>query len=348
MYRSGSTWQYNIASHLVEQHQRGRRLGFFSPAEFIAKCLGQEPVPPDSTPQVLKAHERDECFAGLLADGRALAVYSYRDLRDVAYSLMHKLRTSFEDAILRQRILHAAILNDEFWAKQPRTLCQEYGHIAADPATCIQEIADHLSIKIDRAASEALAAEYSLEANRQRTEALRTALVEQGMDLSDSRNALLNDDDTLLHWNHLRTGESGSWRELATPVQKTQLARICGRWLIARGYETDESWGHSLEGLQGEIAELYHSYDCLVKELQKTQEESAALRAELALVRTRLESESTLRQKLGSTQATLESFTEFSADTLWVAQRLRDLARRHPRAAKWCKRTLSFLRCTAL
>jgi hypothetical protein len=302
MYRSGSTWQYNIASHLVEHHRRGRRLGFFSPADFIAKCLAQEPVPSDATWQVLKAHERHERFAELLAKGRALAVYSYRDLRDVAYSVMHKLHASFEDAVLKRRILHLAISNDEFWAKQPRTLCQEYDNIAAAPATCIQEIADHLGVKIDRTESEILAAEYSLEANRQRAEALRAALVEQGWDLSDSRNALLNDDDTLLHWNHLRTGQSGSWQELATPVQRAQLARICGRWLVARGYEKDESWGRSLEGLHGEIAALCESYDCLARELQTAQTESAALRAELALLRARLESESTLRQKLGGTQ----------------------------------------------
>jgi len=342
MYRSGSTWQYNVASHLVEQHRRGGRLGFFSPEEFIAKYLAPESIQSDSW-RVLKAHERHERFAELLSDGRALAVYSYRDLRDVAYSVMHKLHTSFEDAVLRRRMLHLAMANDEFWAKQPRTLCQEYGHITADPATCIQKLADHLDIKIDRAKSEVLAAEYSLEANRQRTGVLRAALAERGTDLSDSRNALLNDQDTLLHWNHLRTGQSGSWRELATPVQKAQLARICGHWLITRGYEKDESWGHSLEGLQGEIAELCQSYECLAGQLQKAQEESAALRAEL----TQLASESALRQKLGGTQASLESLMEFGAETLWVARKLQELARRHPRAAKWCKRTLSFFRSTA-
>jgi hypothetical protein len=336
MYRSGSTWQYNVASHLVEQHQRGRRLGFFTPEEFIAKCLAQEPQS-DVAWGVLKAHDRHERFAELLADGRALAVYSYRDLRDVAYSIMHKLHTSFEEAVLRRRVLHLAMSNDEFWAKQPRTLCQEYGAIAADPVGCIQEIADHLGIRIDRAESEALAAEYSLEANRQRTEALRAALEEQGTDLSDSRNALLNDQDTLLHWNHVRTGQNGSWREQATPIQKAQLARICGQWLVARGYESDEAWGHSLEGLEGNMAELYQGYDLLARELQTAQNEAGALRVELALAQARLE------QAL----ARLEPLAKFSAETLWVAQKIRDLARRHPRVARWCKRTLSFFRCTA-
>jgi len=93
MYRSGSTWQYNIASRLVEQHRGGYRLGFFTPANFIEKGLPQRVVQTDQNCLILKVHDRDKCFASLLADGCARALYSYRDLRDVAYSLMHKLNS---------------------------------------------------------------------------------------------------------------------------------------------------------------------------------------------------------------------------------------------------------------
>jgi hypothetical protein len=148
MYRSGSTWQYNIASHLVEQHRGGSRLGFLSAAEFIAKVPSEVPSEPDSPWQVMKTHDRHDCFARLAATGQALVICSYRDLRDVTYSLIPKLRLTFEEVLFRDRLLDLAMTNDEFWSGQPHTLCQEYGRITSSPVVCIAEIANHLGIKI--------------------------------------------------------------------------------------------------------------------------------------------------------------------------------------------------------
>ena len=40
MYRSGSTWQYDVVSRLLERHRGGRRLGFVTGAEY-ASLRGQ-------------------------------------------------------------------------------------------------------------------------------------------------------------------------------------------------------------------------------------------------------------------------------------------------------------------
>jgi hypothetical protein len=341
MYRSGSTWQYNIASHLVEQNRRGSRRGFFRAEEFVAKGLAETPIEPDSPLRVIKTHDRHDCFARLLRNRRAVAVYSYRDLRDVTYSLMPKLRLTFEDLLFRERVLDAAIDNDGFWRNQPHALCQEYGRITSSPDVCIAEIANHLGIKIGRDEAEFLAREYSLHANRRRADRLQADLIEQGIDLNDPRNALINDPHTLLHWNHVRTGRNGSWRQLATPFQKVQLARICGRWLVARGYEKDESWAVSVEGLLGDISEVHRRCDGLAQELQMARDDSAALRERL----TQFKRESDcLRQQLADAQTRLESVAGFGPQTLRVARRLQHLARQHPTLAAWCKLALSLLR----
>ena len=346
MCRSGSTWQYNVASELVERHLAGRRIGFFTPAEFLEKFLA--PGQTDRVCNVVKIHEGDQRLSELVADGRARVIYSYRDLRDVTYSLMHKLRTSFEDVVLQRGVLDAAIANDEFWTRQPGALCQEYGQILAVPVACIHEVADHLGIRVDDTEAEALAQEYSLEANRRRAAALSTTLAAQGVDLSDARNALLNDPHTLLHWNHVRSGRASSWREDATLDQKMHLARICGRWLVLRGYEKNESWVLSREELNGDPVEFSKTFERLARCLRAAQDESAALRAEMRSLQARLESEvASARQDLARIQSHVEQLAALGPDSLWIAQGVQKLARRHPRVSKWCKRTLSFLRRSA-
>jgi hypothetical protein len=162
--------------------------------------------------------------------------------------------------------------------------------------------------------------------------------------LDDPLNALLHDPHTLLHWNHVRSEENGSWRELATPLQKAQMARICARWLVARGYEKDDSWAGSLEGLLGEISELHRRCDNLVQELEVARNDSVAVREQL----THFKHESDcLRRELADARAQLEPLRGFGPNALSVARGLQRLARRHPTAAAWCKQALLMLRRTA-
>jgi hypothetical protein len=233
MYRSGSTWQYDVVCHLLERHRDGRRLGFVTGAEFAELSEGKA-----DCWRVLKAHDAHPAFAA----GRALAVYSFRDLRDVAYSLLHKFGGSFAEVIGRQRRLHLCMDNDAFWTARPRTLCQRYEEIMARPAEAVVALAAHLGVELAEGEAEAVAAEYSLKANLWRTVVLANRLRGEGVDLDDPANALRWDGQTLLHWNHIRAGRVGGWRDEATPRELAVLARLCGAWLIARGYEPDLSW----------------------------------------------------------------------------------------------------------
>jgi LPS sulfotransferase NodH len=238
MNRAGSTWQYNVVSTLVEGHHGGRRLGFFRSGDAFADLLSTA----TSTWLALKTHDRHPAFAKALAAGQALAVHSYRDLRDVAYSLMHKCSADFDQVVLHQRCLHTCLDNDRFWRVQPRTLSQRYEDILADPAAAVRQLADHLSISLTEKQAKALAAEYSLEANRCRANALAERLRQEGVCLDDPANALRHEEHTQLHWNHIRDGRPGGWRGRASPRERALLAAICGDWLIERGYEADYLW----------------------------------------------------------------------------------------------------------
>ena len=236
MYRACSTWQYEVIAHLLERHRAGARLGYLTGDQFEGL---DDREGHDRAWKVLKSHEEHGRFARALAEGRAIAVYAHRDVRDVAFSLMHKRKIGFE-TLVTQGMVHQVLANDRFWSRQPRSITQRYDRLVADPATGVEELAAHLGLALAPGEAEAVAAEYSFQANRKRTMELGQELRRGGVDLDDPSIAQAHDRRTLLHWNHMREGRVGDWRGRVTPRQRAALARICGRWLEDHGYEADD------------------------------------------------------------------------------------------------------------
>lgn len=266
MYRACSTWQYEVVAHLVERHRNGRRLGYLTGDQFEAL---DEVQGNDDNWMVLKSHEEHGRFARALAEGRALAVYAHRDVRDVAFSLMHKRKLSFE-TLVTQGMVHQILANDRFWSARPRTITQRYDHLVAEPETGVTELAAHLGLDLEAGEAAKVADEYSFEANRRRTIELGQRLRQRGVDLDDPSIAQAHDRTTLLHWNHMREGRVGDWRERSTPGQRAMLARICGDWLAEHGYEPDDVGpvgepGRLLEVIRRELAMARGSVACTLR-----------------------------------------------------------------------------------
>ncbi len=236
MYRACSTWQYEVIAHLLERHRGAVRLGYLTGDQFEALDDSESD---DGTWKVLKSHEEHGRFARVLREGRAVAVYAHRDVRDVAFSLVHKRKLDFQ-TLVTQGMVHQVLANDRFWSRQPRSITQRYDELVADPITGVAELAAHLGLTLEPGEAARVAAEYSFEANRKRTSQLGRKLQQSGLDLDDPSIAQTHDRQTLLHWNHMREGRVGDWRDRATPDQRATLARICGRWLDAHGYEADD------------------------------------------------------------------------------------------------------------
>lgn len=259
MYRACSTWQYEVIAHLVEQHRGGLRLGYLTPEQYAGP---DSPAVADANRKgdaaagwrVFKSHDGHPSFARAIAGGRAVAIYAYRDVRDVAFSLMHKRRLTFEQ-LLRQGMIHQVLANDGFWTRQPNVLIQRYDDILADPVGAVRALAEHLGIRPVPGEAERIADEYSLAANKARTEALRRQLEQGGIDLNKATNSLICDSATLLHWNHMRDGRSGSWYAESTLRQRFILHRLCGAWLKARGYPPapEGAGGEATAGLEVSI-----------------------------------------------------------------------------------------------
>lgn len=241
MYRACSTWQYDVAALLLERHRGGRRLGYLTGTEYAAL---DDCEPAGDGWRVLKSHEGHPRFAKALAEDRALAIYSYRDLRDVVYSMLHKRGVSFAEFI-QQGMVHQVLANDRFWNQQPLLLIQRYEDLIAQPGAGVAQLARHLKITLAKGEADEIAAEYSLQANRRRVAELSRRLQADGIDVTNPANAQRYDHHTLLHWNHVRDGRAGGWDAEATPCQRTVLSRLISPWLVAHNYEADGSWAAS-------------------------------------------------------------------------------------------------------
>jgi Sulfotransferase domain len=261
MYRACSTWQYEVAAHLVEEHGGGRRLGYLLSGQYTALLAedGARGIADSGEREgfrVIKAHEGERAMARELKARRACALYAFRDVRDVVYSLMHKRGKSFEQ-ILRQGMIHQILANDRFWMAQPNVLVQRYEDLISEPARGVTELASHLGFRLEAGEAERIAALYSQESNRARTEALKQQLEQAGVDLESGGNSQICDPSSLLHWNHMRGKGAASWRTLATPRQIAVLHRLCGRWLESHGYSLEGQpslkWDLSMTGLRASI-----------------------------------------------------------------------------------------------
>ena len=237
MYRACSTWQYEVAAHLIETHRAGVRLGYLTSEQYgTLPRVG----PGRNNPgwRVLKCHEGGPAFDRALAGGRALALYAYRDVRDVVDSMLHKRGLDFE-TFLARGMVHQILANDRHWKRRPGRLDQRYESLIADPTAGVAQIARHLGIAIGPGEALAVAADYSLEANRRRTQAVAARLAATGVDLADPANRERADEQTLLHWNHVREGRVGGWRAHAAPRQRRVVQSLSARWLRDHGYEPD-------------------------------------------------------------------------------------------------------------
>jgi hypothetical protein len=263
MYRSCSTWQYQVAVQLLELQDRVERLGFVDPEGFASH------VDRGAGYAVLKWHDANEPMTRVLHEGRAVGLYSYRDLRDVVYSLMHKTGRSFAEVTEPGGLLDTCMVNHAHWSSQPGVLTQRYEDIVADPEAAVRDIAFHLRVRATKAQISDISSRSSADANRRRANAVRERLLASGVD--PFRDPLAHDERSLIHHNHMRFGEIGGWKASASFEERCILAERCGEWLIETGYAADLEWTWSARALRIDLRRLRET----VARLEEQMEEAA-------------------------------------------------------------------------
>ena len=218
MIHSGSTLQYKIAASLLESRGLGRRWVYCPPKELEAKLCGKQV---EAMGGAVKIHTITPTVDSLLRTGRAKALYSFRDLRDVTVSAMRAFRLEWP-AFKADRYLEHALATELQLLERPGVLVQKYETVIRDLPTAITQIARHLGITLAAGEMKKLAHAYSLTKQRQRLAGWRRF---------DATGQRVHPPEL-----HIKEGEIGAWpRELNSAIASEITIRYSD-WLVSHGY----------------------------------------------------------------------------------------------------------------
>jgi len=234
MMRSGSTLQYNIASDIVERHRLGRALGYVTADDF--RRLHREHAGSDGM-LVVKCHAYLGGARELLAQDRARAIYSVRDIRDVLVSLMHMKGFTF-DELQQEGWIYVILAQHQAWAGAERMLVSKYCTMIVDMHNEVRRIAEHLGVALTEEEIASTAERFGLDAQKQRMPRSAEGLATNGAEWFESA--------TLLHRNHIRSGEVEQWKTELTRSQIALIEHIAYDWLVAHGHVPLTSAGSRL------------------------------------------------------------------------------------------------------
>ncbi len=227
MQRSGSTLQYQIAAHLVEERHLGQRVGWCKPEDFGG--LRSEHAG-EAGWKVFKTHVCTAEMVSVFDEGDAAGIYVYRDLRDVFVSAIKKYRTTFR-ALWSSGYLEVLLMNHEGWTRLPNMLVSRYERMIVDLPEEVHRIATHMQIETNRRQCEQVAVQYTLEQQVRR--------IQRAVESGNLRSGFLNsryDPHSMLHSDHF--GAGGRPDEVST-LSMMQVALIESRaaaWLLEHGY----------------------------------------------------------------------------------------------------------------
>lgn len=226
MMRAGSTLQYQLAVELATRRGPCVGLGFATPEQFDELLARHD----DTTGSlVVKAHAFLPAAASLLAAGNAVAIYSYRDVRDVALSLAVMTNKSITE-LYSEGTLYALLEQYACWTNFPGVLVSRYETIIENVAAEAQRIANLLGVELTAIEAADLAARYSLDRQRERI----ASFADKPRDKTNGDNRF--DPQSLLHRNHVRSGKVGGWRQELTANEVALVERVATRWLVDHDY----------------------------------------------------------------------------------------------------------------
>lgn len=234
MIRSGSTWQYNIVKAILESRNIAAAYGFTGGEKKIIELKGTN----DNL--IIKLHESFTSALDEVSSGHAKAIYSHRDMRDVAASLMVLYHKDLP-WVIDKGYLKDAWKNYTRWTGTKNILIQTYDYIMQSPAAAIREIAGYLGVELTEEEIKSLTSDYGIENQKKKIDTMPGSAAGTKMIRKIRRqigNSLYNtigkektkkiaalfgrigvehiDKKTLLHSEHINTGEIGSYKKVMT------------------------------------------------------------------------------------------------------------------------------------
>jgi Sulfotransferase domain len=226
MIRSASTVQYQVIVDLVKRNGLGQSIGFADRQSVLEVLQKLEKVVGLA---VAKTHEVLPEFDALIQQDMVSLLYTFRDLRAVALSVMRKWEIPFAHVIGRNGWLDTAVESSMHWLAVPGVCVSRYEDIVQSLPAEVTKWAGALGLNITCAQAEELATKYCLQAQQDR---IRNMRIQTG-----SESSSYIDPESLLHHNHIIDGSLDGWKTGLARWQIRQIESRFSKWLLDHGYQ---------------------------------------------------------------------------------------------------------------
>lgn len=225
MMRSGSTLQYQLAVAVLERTGKGSALGEIRHGD----CRELEKANTKGEIQVLKVHKFSYLKGAkeAIEQGKATGLYVYRDIRNVTVSLIKMRKISFEKLIFQSKDIQQCLDDFYRWNSLEGLLVSKYETMIHDLTGEVLRIAAHLNINLSHEDAQAIAENHSLNKQKNRIIAWKEG---------SGKDSRTHEPKTLLHYNHINSGQSKQWANSLSPLQIGHLENMASDWLHQQGY----------------------------------------------------------------------------------------------------------------
>lgn len=237
MYRSGSTLQFQVASRLVEETGTGRRVEWAAPDQFprvAEKMAGYTGM------KVFKSHICTAEIAAEFAGQNAVALYIYRDIREVAASYMRKDGAKLA-YVIKSGYLDRALGNYYKWTALNNVLVSKYEDMVSNLTGEVKRTALHLGVSLQEEKYREIAADLSPDKQVQRLEAFKNKAAP-----GEGGKKNIVDPHTLLHVGHITSGKNDNWKRTFSAAEIELIEKKARDWLLETGYPL---YGQAGEGI---------------------------------------------------------------------------------------------------
>lgn len=222
-HRSGSTLAWQITGELLSATR-----SVSMPMRTPANQLRLHALRPQHV-RMVKVHYSPTVPKRHFPQRGAHYVYTFRDPRDVAASLIRKGRYGPEHekrgAEGVASMIRRELRGDAFWRTRESLWIGKYEEITQDVPGLVRSLAGFLQIPIDEEIVTRIGDHVSVERQRIRVADVRTSGVDPLLRITS---------------NHITDGQEGAWRATLTPEEVAAIEDLAGDWMRAHGYACEQ------------------------------------------------------------------------------------------------------------
>ena len=223
-HRSGSTLTWQVAHELLTSAQSESAQSVSAPLSTPRENLQLHALDPVDV-RMVKVHFSPAMKKKDFPQRGARYIYTYRDPRDVAASLIRKGR--YQPGHEKRGVegvtamIHRELRGDAFWRTRETLWIGRYEELAQDVPALVRSLAEFLSVPVDEDSVKRISDFVSVDRQRERVADVRDFGVDPSLRITS---------------NHITDGQEGAWRATLTSDEVAAIEVLAADWMRAHGY----------------------------------------------------------------------------------------------------------------